>query len=109
MKRPHINKMLKLLRIYHQMRLADLAEKFGTSCSYISSIELGRRGVSLNLLDKYSEIFDIPPSWILCMAEVADDFIDGTKKFHTEHSISKLESLSEWLKINKCIKQHSKA
>jgi transcriptional regulator with XRE-family HTH domain len=52
------------------MKAVDLADKLGIpDGSFLSLLENGRRRVSPEMLQKYSEIFDIKPSEILMFAE----------------------------------------
>lgn len=65
-----LNKALRLLRVYYDMKGCDLAEKLGMSdSSFLSYLEKGRRKVTPEMLQKYSEIFDMKPSEILMFAD----------------------------------------
>ena len=60
---------LRLLRVFHDMRQNELADKLGLSKSHISEIENGNRTPSLDVLERYSEFFKIPASSILFFSE----------------------------------------
>lgn len=64
-----LNKALRLVRVYHDLSQVDAAERLGLSKSYVSEIEKGDKNVSLAVLQKYSDAFDIPLSSLLLFAE----------------------------------------
>ena len=65
---------LRLVRVFHDMTQSALAEKLEISKSYLSEIEKGeKKKVSLELLEKYSGIFNIPMSSLLFFAEQLDE------------------------------------
>lgn len=64
-----LNEALRLIRVYHDLRQAEMAEKLGISKSYLSEIEKGHKKPSLDLVDKYSAVFDVPSSSILFFSE----------------------------------------
>jgi transcriptional regulator with XRE-family HTH domain len=64
-----LNRALKLLRTYHQLTQVDLAKRLGISNSYLSEIESGNKAPTIDLLDKYAEIFKMPTSSILLFSE----------------------------------------
>ena len=68
-----LNKALRLMRVFHDLSQKDLAEKLGMSKSYLSEIESGKKTPTLDLLSRYSEIFDIPLSSIMFFSENLDN------------------------------------
>jgi transcriptional regulator with XRE-family HTH domain len=65
-----LDKALKTIREVHRYKQAELAKMLGISKSYLSEIENGQKTtVSLELLNKYSEVFDVPPSTFLSFME----------------------------------------
>jgi transcriptional regulator with XRE-family HTH domain len=65
-----LNKALKLLRVYHDMKAVDLADKLGMpDSSFVSLMEKGRRKVTMEMLQKYANVFDMKPQEILTFAE----------------------------------------
>lgn len=65
---------LRLVRVFHDMTQSALAEKLEISKSYLSEIEKGeKKKVSLELLEKYSTVFNLPMSSLLFFAEQLDE------------------------------------
>ncbi|MDQ1817747.1 helix-turn-helix transcriptional regulator [Massilia sp. CCM 9210] len=64
-----INRALKMLRTYHQIKQIELAKRLGVSNSYLSEIETGVKTPSVDLLGKYAEIFKMPVSSIMLFSE----------------------------------------
>lgn len=60
---------LKLLRTSHNFSQKELAQKLQTSSSYLSEIESGKKIPSVAVLDRYGQIFEMPVSSILFLAE----------------------------------------
>ena len=55
------------------MNQTELASKLQISNSYLSELETGKKQVSIELLKKYAEIFDIPPSSLLMFSEIIEN------------------------------------
>lgn len=64
-----LNEALRLIRVFHDLKQKELASKLEISKSYLSEIESGKKKPTLPLLNKYSDIFDIPVSSILFFSE----------------------------------------
>lgn len=64
-----LGEALRLIRVYHDMKQKDLAERLSVSASYLSDIEKGRKTATLDLIKRYSETFDLPVSAIMFFAE----------------------------------------
>lgn len=75
-----LNEALRLVRIYHDRNLTEMAKLLSISKSYLSEIERGEKKVTLSLLKKYSEALDIPMSSLLFFAEE----LEGIK--HPSHT-----------------------
>lgn len=80
-----LHKALRLMRIFYDLSQKDLAEKLDISKSYLSEIESGKKQPTLDLLDRYSNIFDIPSSSILFFSENLES---GVKTDKFKNSIS---------------------
>lgn len=64
---------LRLMRVFHDLKQTELAERLGISKSHLSEIESGRKQPTLALIDRYSSEFKIPRSSILFFAEGLHD------------------------------------
>jgi transcriptional regulator with XRE-family HTH domain len=71
-KRPMINDALRLLRLYLGLSQKELAAELELSQSMISEIENGSKPVSMEVLEKYSNKFDVRMSKLLFFAEELD-------------------------------------
>lgn len=60
-----INRALRLTREFYRMKQVELASKLNLSTSYLSEIEAGKKPVSLEILEGYAQVFDIPVSTFL--------------------------------------------
>lgn len=56
---------LRLTREFHRMKQVDLAVQLQISRSYLSEIESGRKPISVALLDRYAQVFNVPASTFL--------------------------------------------
>jgi transcriptional regulator with XRE-family HTH domain len=54
------------------MKQGELAEALGISKSYLSELERGEKKVSLEVLNKYADTFDVPASTFLSFMEALD-------------------------------------
>ena len=64
---------LRLIRVFHDMKQQELAERLGLSKSHVSELERGKKTPSIDVIQKYSEIFNIPASSILFFSENLDN------------------------------------
>ncbi|HEV7269948.1 helix-turn-helix transcriptional regulator [Pseudoxanthomonas sp.] len=64
---------LRLVRSFHDVNQAELADALGISRSYLSEIESGKKVPSLDLLQKYSAHFSIPLSSLILFSENAGE------------------------------------
>lgn len=67
-----LSEALRLIRVFHDMKQVELAKELGVSKSYVSEIENGNRTPSLDVVNKYSELFGIPVSSIMFFSENLD-------------------------------------
>ena len=64
-----LNEALRIIRAYHDITQTQLCSELGISNSYLSEIESGKKVPSLDLLNKYSQHFDIPVSSLMFFSE----------------------------------------
>ena len=67
-----LSESLRLLRVFHDLKQFELAEKLDLSKSYISEVENGNRTPSLEVIQKYADFFRVPSSSILFFGEQMD-------------------------------------
>lgn len=82
-----INEALRLLRIFHDLKSVELSKKLEISQSYLSEIENGKKQPSLELINKYADVFNLKPSTILFFSEEIDK---GTNKVKIKDNIRNL-------------------
>lgn len=64
-----IGDALRSIRVFHNLKQADAAAKLGISRSYLSEIESNTKEPTLQLIQRYAEIFSLPVSSIMYFAE----------------------------------------
>lgn len=89
------NDALRLVRVFHDMSQTALADKLKISKSYLSEIEKGeKKKVTLELLERYSEVFKIPVSSLMFFVEQVGD--DRSEKVRTAVA-GKVLKMLEWI------------
>lgn len=68
-----LGEALRLIRVYHDLKQKQVAEKLDISTSYLSEIEKGHKTPNLDLIQRYSNIFGLPVSSIMFFAETVED------------------------------------
>jgi transcriptional regulator with XRE-family HTH domain len=91
-----LNRALKLLRTYHQLKQVDLAKRLGISNSYLSEIETGLKAPGIDLLEKYSDIFKMPVSSIMLFSERMSDGKTAGEQLRVA-AADKILRLLEWI------------
>lgn len=88
-----MNEALRLIRVYHDLNQADAAARVGLSKSYVSEIESGKKKVTLEVLEKYSNAFDLPASSLMLFAEKAEEgcFADNAREYVADKALKMLE------------------
>lgn len=84
-----LSEALRLIRVFHDVKQNELADKLEISKSYISELESGKKIPTIDILSKYSVEFGIPLSSIMFFSENLDSAGDqrpGSKKI--KNSIS---------------------
>jgi len=64
-----IGEALRLIRVFHDLKQTDAANKLQISQSFLSEIERGTKTPTLDLLQRYADTFDLPASSIVYFAE----------------------------------------
>lgn len=60
---------LRCIRVFHDLKQGDAANKIGISRSYLSEIESGAKEPTLQILQRYAEVFEVPLSSIMFFSE----------------------------------------
>ena len=78
-----LGEALRLIRVYHDLKQKQAAERLDISTSYLSEIEKGRKTPSLELIQRYSAEFELPVSSIMFFAETvsSDKSYDRARSF----------------------------
>jgi len=74
-----IHEALRLIRVFHDLKQVELAQRLGVSKSHVSEIEKGNKTPSLGLIQKYASEFKIPVSSIMFFAEELPNAKSGDK------------------------------
>jgi len=90
-----LNDSLRLIRVFHQISQTHLANEINISKSYLSEIESGKKNVSLELLNKYSEYFKIPVSSLMLFSESLDS--DSSVKKANSFVAGKVLKMLIWI------------
>ena len=64
-----LSEALRLIRVFHDIKQIELADRLGVSKSHLSEIEAGRKRPTIALIERYSSEFGIPASSILFFSE----------------------------------------
>lgn len=91
-----INKALKVTRQYHELNVTSLADKLNIPCSTLRDIESGKRPINSELLQQYSNIFDIPVSSLVFFSESIVNEGKVAKKFRLSLA-GKILKVANWL------------
>ena len=64
-----LSEALRLIRVFHDLKQGELANRLGVSKSYLSEIEAGKKKPRIELIERYASEFGIPSSSIMFFAE----------------------------------------
>ena len=90
-----LNNALKKIRLFHNMKQNQLSQQLNISNSYLSEIESGKKSPSIELLQNYAVIFDIPVSSLLYFSEQLESEGKISKSFRIK-SASFILKLLDW-------------
>lgn len=75
----NLSEALRLLRVFNDKKAFELANELDISPSHLSEIESGKKQPSLELLARYSKIFNLKLSTIMLFSEQLDGDAIKTK------------------------------
>lgn len=87
--------VLRLLRIFNNIKASDLANQLGISKSYLSEIEHDKKKPSIDIIEKYAELMNVKPSTVLLFSEALDEDSDCNK--NASQTVAK--AAVKWLRI----------
>ena len=93
-----IHRALKTIRQFHGLTQAELALKLDMSKSYLSEIESGKKSVGYGLLEKYSELFDVPVSSLVFFSENIETSGSIPEKYRSVVA-DKILKIMEWVAV----------
>ncbi|WP_428065641.1 helix-turn-helix domain-containing protein [Candidatus Proelusimicrobium volucris] len=94
-----LNKALRLIRVFNDMSLSELAKEMKVSIGYLSEIESGKKNPSLDIIRKYATVFHTTESAILFFSENIQ--IDSKTKTALRNNILKFLEALDHLKKSK--------
>jgi transcriptional regulator with XRE-family HTH domain len=92
------DRALKLIRQYHRLSQAELADALNLSRSFVSELEKpGGKKPSIDVLERYANYFKIPVSSLLLFAERSgsSDLREKSRIFAADKVLKMLEWLEE--------------
>jgi len=91
-----LNKALKMVRIFNGLSQVELARQLEISRSYLCEIESGKKKPTLELLEKYKNVFDMPVSSFLLFSEKIqeEDMSNKVRLFTADKIMRFLEWIS---------------
>ena len=90
-----MNNAIKVIRQYHNLNQTQLASKLSISTSYLSELESGKKEPSLELLQRYSSVFNVPLSSLIVFSETLEGShsVSKARSFVTK----KMQKILEWI------------
>lgn len=73
------------------MQQGELAGRLGISRSHLSEIEAGKKAISIDLLERFANAFDVPASTFLSFSEALEGASERRRR-----NAKKLLSVLEW-------------
>lgn len=94
-----LGRALKQLRIFHGLRQTEMADRLGISNAYLSQIESEQRtNVSIELVNKYAEIFDLYPHDVVRFSDELSEK-EGVKR--NSSAADRALKILEWISDEK--------
>lgn len=92
-----ISNALKVMRKYHNISQTQLAIKLSISGSYLSELESGKKEPTLDVLHRYSEVFQVPLSSLVVFSETLDgsQSVSKARSFFSKKMLKILDWISD--------------
>ena len=90
-----IHEALRLLRVFHDYKSGELAAKLGISQSYLSEVENQKKKPTLDLLERYGEVFNIKVSTLMFFSEELDNEKDTSKVYIRNSMLKFLKTIEK--------------
>lgn len=91
-----IGEALRLIRVYHDTKLVDLAKQFDVSVSFLSEVENNHKKPNIELIDRYAKHFELRPSAIMFFSEELNEkSLKGKAKSEIRKKMLKFMQLIE--------------
>ena len=102
-----IRNALKTIRQYHNLNQTQLAIKLSISTSYLSELESGKKEPTLDMLQRYAKVFNVPLSSLVVFSETlaGEHTVTKARSFISK----KMLKILEWLADNDEIEGTKKA
>src|SRR3546814_7476352 len=104
-----LGEALRLIRVYHDLKQKQAAERLEVSTSYLSEIERGLKTPTLDIIQRYATVFDMPVSSIMFFSENLDQksTLDQARTFvaRSEEHTSELQSIMRLSYAVFCLKK----
>lgn len=91
-----LNYALKTLRQFEGITQVELAQQLNVSVSHISEIETGKNTITLEMLNKYANYFDVPVSHLMLFAEQLENESLRSEKVR-KFIAKKLLKIMDWV------------
>jgi transcriptional regulator with XRE-family HTH domain len=95
-----LGKILRDIRMFNEITLTELSSEFKLSQGYLSEIELGKKEPTLEVIQKYSEKFNVPVSAMMFFIEHKNE-PEAIKSFRKFVS-GKVSKLFDYLLLKNC-------
>ena len=70
---------LRAIRVFYELSRSESARKLGLTKSFLADLEHNRKSPSIETLQRYSDVFDIPVSSIILLAENENERVNTFK------------------------------
>jgi len=87
-------KALRLIRVYHDLSLAQIAGCVGLPEKHVLALETGKRKITLAVMERYATAFEIPISSLILLAEQTDGIFSMDTR---DYVAKKVIAIIDWL------------